>query len=105
VFIFIYNKAAKEDWGGFIFSNSTHLEWRVGLSDTILKQSMHILIKDHFKSSPLKLLYQIKPNMTGILLPLFKIMSDSPDLHSRWLLLLKIEISCPLLIENINICV
>jgi hypothetical protein len=28
-----------------IFSNSGHLEWRAGLSDTILKRT--ILIKDH----------------------------------------------------------
>jgi hypothetical protein len=38
---------------------------------------------------------QIKPNLAGMVpgwVP-FKIMSDSPALHSRWLLLLKIEIS------------
>jgi hypothetical protein len=51
----------------------------------------HILIKDHIKSSPLKHLNQIKPNLAGMV-P-FKIVSDSPALHSRWLLLLKIEIS------------
>jgi hypothetical protein len=48
-----------------------------------------------FKSSPLKPLNQIKPNLAGMFpgwVP-FKIVFDSPALHSRWLLLLKIEIS------------
>jgi hypothetical protein len=48
-----------------------------------------------FKSSPQKQLNQIKPNLAGMVpgwVP-FKIVSDSPTLHSRWLLLLKIEIS------------
>jgi hypothetical protein len=43
---------------------------------------------------PLKLLYQFKPNFTGMVLswsPL-KIMSDSPTLHSRWQPLMNIEI-------------
>ena len=58
-------------------------------------QIRHILIKITFKSSPLKPLNQIKPNLAGMVpgwFP-FKIVSDSPALHSRWLLLLKIEIS------------
>jgi hypothetical protein len=59
-----------------IFSNSSHFEWRAGLLT--------------FKSS-LKLLNQIKANLAGWV-P-FKIVSNSPALHSRWLLLLKIEIS------------
>jgi hypothetical protein len=45
------------------------------------------------QSSPLKLLNQIKPNLEGMVpgwVP-FKIVSDSSTLHSRWLLLLKIE--------------
>ena len=40
-------------------------------------------------------LNQIKPNLAGMVpgwVP-FKIVSDSPALHSRWPLLLKIEIS------------
>jgi hypothetical protein len=48
-----------------------------------------------FKSSPQKPLNQIKPNLAGMVpgwVP-FKIVSDSSALHSRWLLLLKIEIS------------
>jgi hypothetical protein len=48
-----------------------------------------------FKSTPLKPLNQIKPNLAGMVpgwVPL-KIVSDSPALHSKWLLLLKIEIS------------
>ena len=43
----------------------------------------------------MKPLNQIKPNLAGMvprLVP-FKIVSDSPALHSIWLLLLKIEIS------------
>jgi hypothetical protein len=46
-----------------------------------------------FKSSPLKPLNQIKPNLVGMVpwwVPL-KIVSDSPALHPRWLLLLKID--------------
>jgi hypothetical protein len=57
-------------------------------------QIRHILIIT-FKSFPLKPLNQIKPNLAGMVIgwvPL-KIVSDSPALHSRWLLLLKIEIS------------
>jgi hypothetical protein len=47
-----------------------------------------------FQSS-LKLLNQIKANLAGMVLGWspFKIVSDSFALHSRWLLLLKIEIS------------
>jgi hypothetical protein len=60
------------------------------------------------KSSPLKLLSQIKPNLAGMVpgwVP-FKIVSDSPALHSRWPLLLKIEISsivqnCSILSQNV----
>ena len=43
----------------------------------------------------MKPLNQIEPNLAGMVpgwVP-FKIVSDSPALHSRWLLLLKIEIS------------
>jgi hypothetical protein len=52
-----------------------------------------------FKSSPLKPLNQIKPNLAGMVpgwVP-FKSVSDSPALHPRWLLLLKIEISSKIL--------
>jgi hypothetical protein len=48
-----------------------------------------------FKSSSLKPLNLIKPNL-AVMVPRWtplKIVSDSPALHSRWLLLLKIEIS------------
>jgi hypothetical protein len=43
----------------------------------------------------LKPLNQIKPTLAGMVLGWvpFKFVSDSPALHSRWLLLLKIEIS------------
>ena len=50
--------------------------------------------RSHLKAS-LRPLNQIKPNLAGMVpawVP-FKIVSDSPALHSRWLLLLKIEIS------------
>ena len=43
----------------------------------------------------MKPLNQIKPNLAGMVpgwVP-FKVVSDSPALYSRWLLLLKIEIS------------
>ena len=71
-------------------------------------QIRHILIKDQFKSSALKPLNQIKPNLAGMVpgwVP-FQIVSDSPALHSRWLLLLKIEISsngqnCSILSQNV----
>ena len=63
-----------------------------------------------FKSSPLKPLNQIKPNLAGMVpgwVP-FKIVSDSPRpaLHSRWPLLLKIEIysngqNCSILSQNV----
>jgi hypothetical protein len=60
-----------------------------------IMQITHILINITFKSSLLKLQNQIKPNLAGMVpgwVP-FKIVSDSPALHSRWLLFLKIEIS------------
>jgi hypothetical protein len=43
----------------------------------------------------MKPLNQIKANLAGMVLgwSLFSIVSDSPALHSKWLLLLKIEIS------------
>jgi hypothetical protein len=57
-----------------IFINGSHLGNKTVLTDTIL---------------------QIKPNLAGMVpgwVP-FKIVSDSTALHSRWPLLLKIEIS------------
>jgi hypothetical protein len=59
--------------------------------------------KISFKSSSLKPLNQIKPNLAGMVpgwVP-YKIVSDSPALHSRWLLLLKKNrnvFNCPLLL-------
>jgi hypothetical protein len=35
--ILTYTKAAMDNWRNFYFSNSSHLEWRAGLLDTILK--------------------------------------------------------------------
>jgi hypothetical protein len=60
-----------------------------------IMQIRYILIKDHFfKSSPLKQLKKIKPNLAGmVLMWSFNIMSDSTDLYSRWVMLQKIEIA------------
>ena len=63
-----------------------------------------------FKFS-LKLMIQIKPNL-DVIVPVwapFKIVSSCPDLHSRWLLLLKIEISsivhsCVIINQNEHKC-
>jgi hypothetical protein len=46
------------------------------------------------KSSPRKPLNQIKANLAGMVLGWspFNIVSDSPALHSKWLLLLKISV-------------
>ena len=48
-----------------------------------------------FKSSPLKHPNQIKPNLAGMVLEWspFKIVTDSPSIHLRQWLLLKLEIS------------
>jgi hypothetical protein len=62
-----------------IFSNGSHLEWRAGLSDTILKGTHPMTIPARFgliwfdkritfKSSSLKPLNQIKPILAGIVL-------------------------------------
>jgi hypothetical protein len=42
----------------------------------------------------INIIFQVKPNLAGMILGWvpFKIVSDRPALHSRWLLLLKIEI-------------
>jgi hypothetical protein len=57
----------------------------------IIGQNRQKFLKITFKSSPLKPLKQIKPNLAGMVpgwVP-FKIVSHSPALHSRWPLLLK----------------
>jgi hypothetical protein len=58
--------------------------WNFSFSRFIpIMQIRHILIKDHIKSSPLKPLSQIKPNLVGMVpgwVP-FKNVSDSPGLH------------------------
>jgi hypothetical protein len=62
-----------------IFSNSSHLEWRAELPDTILKGTHLGIIPARFvliwfsgfstfKSSPLKPLNQIKPNLADVIL-------------------------------------
>jgi hypothetical protein len=52
-------------------------------------------ISEPFKSFPLIPLNQIKANLAGMVLGWFpfNIVSDSPALYSKWLLLLEIEIS------------
>jgi hypothetical protein len=100
-----------------IFSNSSHLEWRARLSDTILKGThpetipawFGLIWFNGFRGEDLNVIfYQNMPNLhnryklaerkiylAGMVpgwVP-FKVVSDSPALYSRWLLLLKIEIS------------
>jgi hypothetical protein len=85
------------------FSNSSHLQWRVELSDTILKWNYPRTIPARFGLiwfSGLNLLLWnrwTKLNQTWQGWSLggspFKFVSDSLAVHSRWLLLLKIEIS------------
>jgi hypothetical protein len=55
-----------------IFSNSGHLEWRVGLSDTILKGT--------------ETTGQSQPNFAEMILgwPPSKIVSGDPDFQPRW---------------------
>jgi hypothetical protein len=88
-----------------IFSNSSHLEWRAGLSDTFLKENHPGTIPARFgliwfsgfrgedlndeikkKSSPLKLLSQSQPNFAEMILgwPPSKIVSGDPDFQPRW---------------------
>jgi hypothetical protein len=88
-----------------IFSNNSHLEWRAGLSDTILKGNHPVTIPARFgliwfsdfrgedlnaifyqKSSPLKLLSQSQPNFAEMILgwPPSKNVSGDPDFHPRW---------------------
>jgi hypothetical protein len=91
-----------------IFSNSSHLEWMAGLSVTIL-QGAHpgtiparfgLICFSGFKGEDLNVIFyqnipNLKPNLAGMVpgwAPC-KIVTDSPAIHSRWLLLLKIEIS------------
>jgi hypothetical protein len=85
-----------------IFSNSSHLEWRVGLSDTILKRThpgtiparFSLIWFSGFRGEDLNVIwYQSMPTL------------HSPALHSKWLLLLKIEITlvvnfCFITIQN-----
>jgi hypothetical protein len=70
-----------------IFSNSGHLEWRAGLSDTILLCKLEKRgdeIKK--KSSPLKLLSQSQPNFAEIILgwPPSKIVSVDLNFQPRF---------------------
>jgi hypothetical protein len=85
-----------------IFSNSSHLEWRVGLSDTIFKGTIparfSVIWFSGFRGEDLNVIfYQNIPKMHNRYKSAERNISpknsDSPALHSRWLLLLKIEIS------------
>jgi hypothetical protein len=73
------------------FSNSSHLEWRVELSDTILKWDYPRTIPARFGLIWFSG-FRGKDLMVLGWVP-FKFVSDNPALHLRWLLLLKIEIS------------
>jgi hypothetical protein len=85
--------------------NSGHLEWRAGLSDTILKGTHTGTIPARFgliwfsgfrgedlnvifyqNMPPLKLLSQYQPNFAEMILgwPLSKIVSVDPDFQPRW---------------------
>jgi hypothetical protein len=65
--------------------------FEMGLPKNYPCQVWFNLVQRSLKSSPLKPLNQIKANLAGMV-P-FNIVSDSPALHSKWLLLLEIEIS------------
>jgi hypothetical protein len=71
-----------------IFSNSSHLEWKAGLSDTILKRTHPGTIPARFGliwfssfREPQKPLGQLQPNFGGMVLgwPPLNIVSDDPD--------------------------
>jgi hypothetical protein len=90
----------------------SHLEWRVELSEVIVKGTLParfgLIWFSGFRGKDLNVIfYQNMPNLHNgyksaerkisqknpeYMVP-FTIMSDSPTLHSRWLLLLKIDIS------------
>jgi hypothetical protein len=85
-----------------IFSNGGHLGYKTALTDTILKGThlgtipsrFGLIWFSGFRGEDLNL-NQVTLNLVGMVLGWvpFKIVSDSPTFHSRWLLLLKIEIS------------
>jgi hypothetical protein len=67
-----------------IFSNSGHLEWRAGLSDTILKGCKLEKKGDEIfkKSSPRKLLSQYQPNFAEMILG----WTEKPGIFAKLLL-------------------
>ena len=90
----------KSKWAQFLTAASTSMSslnmfrvflWNLSFCRLIpIMQIRYILIKDHFFKSSLKQLKKIKPNLAGmVLMWSFNIMSDSPDLYSRWLMLQK----------------
>jgi hypothetical protein len=66
-----------------IFSNSGHLEWRAGLSDTILKWTHPARFGLIWFS---ELLSQYQPNFAEMILgwPPSKFVSVDPDFQPRW---------------------
>jgi hypothetical protein len=87
-----------------IFSNGSHLEWRAGLSDTILKgihpgtiparfgliwfsgfrgEDLNVIFYQNMPNLPLD---QLQPNFGGMVLgwPPFKIVSGDPNFQPRW---------------------
>jgi hypothetical protein len=77
-----------------IFSNRSHLEWRAGLSDTILKGNhpgtiparFGLIWFSGFREEDLKLLSQSQPNLAEMILgwPPSKAVSGDPDFQPRW---------------------
>jgi hypothetical protein len=73
-----------------IFSNSSHLEWRAGLSDTILKGTIParfgLIWFSGFRGEDLNVLSQYQPNFAEMILgwPPSKIVSVDPDFKPRW---------------------
>jgi hypothetical protein len=100
-----------EDLNVIFYQNMPNLHNRYKSAERNISQKNTEYALNYFlpKSSPLKLLNQITLNLAGMVLGWvpFKIVSDSPALYSRWLLLLKIEISsivhCKLTTKEISI--
>jgi hypothetical protein len=91
----------------FYFELGGHLGWKSGSPDPILEGGHPRAIPPKFGSNwPCGFRGDLAGMVPGWV-P-FKIVSDSPALHSRWLLLLKIEISsngqnCSILSQNVSL--
>jgi hypothetical protein len=77
-----------------IFSNSGHLEWRAGLSDTILKGThpgtiparLGLIWFSGFRGEDLNVIFYQNMNFAEMILgwPPSKVVSDDPDFQPRW---------------------